>query len=148
MCVCVWGGGGGGGQSQIILLNATNLVLCLLADGRPLVHQISSIESHHRQFPTLHSGILPPSLQMSHDWMGHSIGYLHPYTLLEKGKVNPYAHFCLKQSFSCLIQLLLSIIRECVIIIRQPYLSNHSSYSYDFWINPLQILPTTIFSTC
>ena len=34
-----------------------------------------------------------------------------------------------------------------IIILRQPYLSNHSSYSYDFWINPLQILPTTIFST-
>ena len=32
-----------------------------------------------------------------------------------------------------------------IILLRQPYLSNHSSYSYDLWINPLQILPTTIF---
>ena len=41
----------------------------------------------------------------------------------------------------------LLIIILLIILLRQPYLSNHSSYSYDFWINPLQILPTTIFST-
>ena len=46
-----------------------------------------------------------------------------------------------------LFPLLVIIILLLIILLRQPYLSNHSSYSYDFWTNPLQILPTTIFST-
>ena len=46
-----------------------------------------------------------------------------------------------------LFPLLVIIIILIIILLRQPYLSNHSSYSYDFWTNPLQILRTTIFST-
>ena len=46
-----------------------------------------------------------------------------------------------------LFPLLVIIIIILLILLRQPYLSNHSSYSYDFWTNPLQILRTTIFST-
>ena len=46
-----------------------------------------------------------------------------------------------------LFPLLVIIIIIIILLLRQPYLSNHSSYSHDFWTNPLQILPTTIFST-
>ena len=46
-----------------------------------------------------------------------------------------------------LFPLLVFFFFSIIILLRQPYLSNHSSYSYDFWTNPLQILRTTIFST-
>ena len=70
--------------------------------------------------------------------------FLFPYFFEQWSSLHLFSFH--EMLFPLLVIIIIIILLLIILLLRQPYLSNHSSYSYDFWTNPLQILPTTIFS--